>query len=177
MAERRWWPPRAAVAGLCAGLAVMTLGAARPESWREDVFDLLLGLAAPLRPATGPLPRFVFVDIDAASLTTIGPWPWPRETLARLVARTQAPGPKAIAIDILLAEPDTRSPAALARRLAGEAGRADLADLAGTLTDGDRDGRGTRGHRVGDLEGLRRRRGDPAAADVELLAFDHVASS
>ena len=27
---------------------------------------------------------------------------------------------------------------------------------------------------VGDLEGLRRRRGDPAAADVELLAFDHV---
>jgi hypothetical protein len=33
---------------------------------------------------------------------------------------------------------------------------------------------GLAGVGVGDLEGLRRRRGDPAAADVELLAFDHV---
>ena len=46
--------------------------------------------------------------------------------------------PAAIAVDILFAEPDSRSPAALARRLGEFTGRPDLVELAETLPDGDR---------------------------------------
>ena len=46
--------------------------------------------------------------------------------------------PASIAIDILFAEADARSPAALARRLGALTGRSDLTALAESLADGDR---------------------------------------
>ena len=47
----------------------------------NTAYDVRLRAAMP-----GTLePRVVIVDIDAQSLAAIGPWPWPREQLARLV--------------------------------------------------------------------------------------------
>lgn len=141
MAESRLRPSRPVFAGLLAGLAVLMLAQTAPSVWRdglrERVFDLMLGASAPWRPAA-PETRVAFVAVDEASLDAVGPWPWPRETLARLVAAVTAAKPAAIALDILLAGKDERSPAALARRLAEATGRAEIAALAPTLTDGDR---------------------------------------
>ena len=53
-----------------------------------------------------PDPRILVVDIDEASLTELGPWPWPRERLAHLVeillSTYEARG---VALDIVLPSP------------------------------------------------------------------------
>ena len=56
------------------------------------------------------------VDIDEASLSAIGQWPWPRNDLARLVDRLSALGAAAVAFDFVFPETDRMSPAALGRR-------------------------------------------------------------
>ncbi len=141
MAERRRWLSPPALAGLLAGFCVLILGFAAPNGWRdtlrERVFDgMLRGVAGGRGPASDT--KLAIVAIDTASLEAVGPWPWRRETLARLVNAVNAAKPAAIALDMLLAGQDRRSPAALARQLAAETGRADLGALAQTLVDGDR---------------------------------------
>ena len=81
--------------------------------------------------------RIVFVDIDRRSLEEIGSWPWPREKMADLAEAIAARTPSVVAFDILFSEPDDRSPAALARKLAGLTGNTEVANLAKTLPDGD----------------------------------------
>jgi adenylate cyclase len=61
-----------------------------------------------------PVPVRV-VDIDEASLKDYGQWPWPRTRIAELVTRLNAAGAAVIALDVLLAEPDRTSPAAMAQ--------------------------------------------------------------
>lgn len=51
------------------------------------------------------------IDIDDESLKRLGQWPWPRSTLAELVAKLQERGVLAIGLDIAFAEPDRSSPA------------------------------------------------------------------
>jgi CHASE2 domain-containing sensor protein len=48
--------------------------------------------------------RVVIVDIDERSLSAVGQWPWRREVLGTLVARTRSLGASAVALDVLLAE-------------------------------------------------------------------------
>lgn len=55
----------------------------------------------------------VIVDIDDASLATLGRWPWPRTRLARLVEATHRSGALAIGFDMVMPEPDSLSPDAL----------------------------------------------------------------
>src|SRR5690349_9254636 len=50
------------------------------------------------------------VDIDDASLSRLGQWPWPRTLVASLVDKLKANGAAAIAFDIVFAEPDRTSP-------------------------------------------------------------------
>lgn len=50
------------------------------------------------------------VDIDEDSLARLGQWPWPRHSLATLVENLRAAGAAAIALDIILAEPDRTAP-------------------------------------------------------------------
>src|SRR5690349_11575464 len=57
------------------------------------------------------------VDIDEAALAEYGQWPWPRELLARLVNRLREQGAAVIAFDVVFAEADRSSPAAVARNL------------------------------------------------------------
>lgn len=46
------------------------------------------------------------IDIDEASLSAVGQWPWPRYRLAQLVEAVWDMQPKAMGLDIILSEPD-----------------------------------------------------------------------
>ncbi len=60
-----------------------------------------------LRHFTPPLRSddILHVDIDDRSLETLGRWPWPRVTLARVIETLDAAGAKIVALDILLPDP------------------------------------------------------------------------
>jgi adenylate cyclase len=114
-----------------------------PYSWRETLrensFDLVLRAHQFVAPGRkGASNRIVVVDIDRRSLQAVGPWPWPRETVAQLVDAVAAAKPSVTAIDILFGDADGRSPAALARRLGTLTGRADVSALSQQLPDGDK---------------------------------------
>ena len=61
------------------------------------------------RPYDPDLPVRI-VDIDDVSLARYGQWPWPRNRLAELIEATAAAGAAAVAIDLVMAEPDRSSP-------------------------------------------------------------------
>jgi adenylate cyclase len=128
-----------AVAILVAACLLVPIG--WHDGFREIAFDLVLAADARLRPAArsqGPKdPRIIVIDIDRRSLEALGPWPWPRATIATLIETIAAARPAVVAIDVLFAEPDSQSPAALARRLGALTARSELTSLAGTLVDGD----------------------------------------
>jgi adenylate cyclase len=118
--------------------AAVLLPKTTSEVLRDRAFDIELAGGQWLRrPATSDL-KVIVVDIDRASIDALGAWPWPRETIARLVEAVATGRPAAIAIDVLFAEPDDRSPAALARRLGSLTGRAEISTLAESLPDGDK---------------------------------------
>jgi len=53
--------------------------------------------------------RVRVVDVDDESLARLGPWPWPRAMLARLVDALARAGAKTVAFDVVFAEPDRAS--------------------------------------------------------------------
>ena len=59
----------------------------------------------------------VIVDIDNKSLKELGQWPWPRDTVAKLIRKIGNQKPKAIILDIVFAEPDRTSPRQLIPKL------------------------------------------------------------
>ena len=90
-------------------------------TWRFDqvLFDAHLALWA--RP---PSPDIVIVAIDEESVTAIGRWPWSRRVHAAIVEQLTQAGARAIALDLIFAEPDRADPgadAALAAALARSA--------------------------------------------------------
>ncbi len=68
--------------------------------------DLMFAIRGPIS-SSGEV---VIVDIDDASLSRIGQWPWPRKIVAELVCQLQRAGIKAVGFDIVFAEPDRTSP-------------------------------------------------------------------
>lgn len=50
--------------------------------------------------------RTLIVAIDERSLAALGQWPWPRDVHARLVDRLRESGARAVALDLVLSEPD-----------------------------------------------------------------------
>jgi adenylate cyclase len=139
---RALWQLAPAIAGAITLALLLLATLIVPQSarvvLRETAFDIVLDADRLIWVPQGDL-RVVVVDIDRPSIEAYGAWPWPRETMARLIEAVAARRPAAIAIDVLFAEPDDRSPAALARRLGELADRADIAALAQHLPDGDRD--------------------------------------
>ena len=115
-----------------------------PRAWRqiarENAFDLVLAAAQVLAPVSPPAggPRVIVVDIDRRSIARRGAWPWPRDLMAQLFEAVVAARPTVAAVDILFADADSRSPAALARTLGAMTRRADLFALAQDLPDGDK---------------------------------------
>ena len=75
------------------------------------------------------------IDINEKSLAKYGQWPWPRSRVADLVERLRAMGVATIVFDMVFAEPDRTSPAALARHWPDDRG---VADLVKRLPDHDR---------------------------------------
>jgi adenylate cyclase len=59
--------------------------------------------ASPRAPADAPIR---IVDIDDASLSKIGQWPWPRGLVAELLGKLREAGAVVVAFDIDFAEPD-----------------------------------------------------------------------
>jgi adenylate cyclase len=64
-----------------------------------------------------PTVPVVIAAIDEKSLDKFGQWPWSRTTLAKITDRLTELGAAAIAFDVIFAEPDRTSPAALAANL------------------------------------------------------------
>ena len=133
----------AIIAGITTLLLVNAAHLLFSDGWlgiaREKSFDVILGADRRLaRQQVRESIQVVVVDIDRRSLEQIGPWPWPREKMADLADAIAATRPAAVAFDILFVDPDDRSPAALARRLATLTDRAEVAELAKVLPDGDR---------------------------------------
>ena len=111
--------------GLVPTLAVAVLSLVRPDFLTRleySVYDRLVRAATPKAPDG----RIVIVDVDERSLSTIGQWPWHRDTMAVLLGNIRALGASTIGVDVIFAEPD---------RGAGEDRHPDAA-LAQTLRDG-----------------------------------------
>jgi len=104
------------VAVLVAGTAV---AAHQRWFWRFDLALYDVSLALWQRPAPADI---VIVAIDDPSLAEVGRWPWRRAVHATLLERLAAAGARAVALDLILTEPDLRDPAgdaALAQALGG----------------------------------------------------------
>jgi len=54
--------------------------------------------------------NLVFINIDDESLKQVGQWPWPRQTIAKLLDNASRSGVASAGIDILFLEPDRFSP-------------------------------------------------------------------
>jgi adenylate cyclase len=89
-------------------LVPLRLADPRPlQELRARTFDFF----QVLRPRPQEIRPVVIVDIDEASLKTIGQWPWPRTTIADLVTQITQLGAVVIGFDIIFPEPDRMSPA------------------------------------------------------------------
>lgn len=53
----------------------------------------------------------IIIAIDDFSLQQLGRWPWPRERHAQLLDRLTPATPRAVALDVILLEPETSGPA------------------------------------------------------------------
>jgi len=84
----------------------------RAEAW---LYDVWLQRTA----AAGKDDRVAILDIDEASLKSVGRWPWSRDTLTALVKQLfDRYGVAAVGFDVVFAEPDTSSGLATLKRLA-----------------------------------------------------------
>jgi len=105
---RQFGVARAVCLLLLFALVPLRLANPRPlQELRLRTFDLF----QVLRPREQTARPVVIVDIDEASLKSIGQWPWPRTTIADLVTRITQLGGIAIGFDVIFAEPDRMSPA------------------------------------------------------------------
>lgn len=105
-------PGRIRVLGLFAALIMAGLvQLVGSTTVSRPVFDLWQRLEPrPAEPA-----KVEIVWIDDASIRTIGPWPWPRYVMARLVAKLDEDQPRLIGLDMLFPEADRNNPEAFVR--------------------------------------------------------------
>jgi adenylate cyclase len=130
--------------GLLAFLVFVVVELVAPAEWmsmlRERAFDAVLSADLRLRrlaPAAQDGPAVVVVDIDQRTIAALGDWPWPRETMARLVGAVAEAKPKALAIDVLFAGADMRSSATPAHRPDNIAQNSSTYALAASVAEGD----------------------------------------
>ncbi|MDH4322443.1 MAG: CHASE2 domain-containing protein, partial [Desulfobulbaceae bacterium] len=103
---------------LAAALTYYSFGTQKPQfltSLDNRVIDAMFRWRG-AQPTTNSV---VIVDIDEKSLQALGQWPWPRDTVARLVDNLHAGNAKVIGFDIVFAEPDRTSPKRFVEQLSG----------------------------------------------------------
>lgn len=98
---------------LLAAMALFVMLAPFANPLRNAVFDGYQRLF-PLQRTTDPV---AIVVIDESALATYGQWPWPRTRIAELVRRISEHEPASIGFDMVFAEPDRFSPAAMAAEM------------------------------------------------------------
>jgi adenylate cyclase len=92
---------------LLAALISLRLSDPAPlEELRLRSFDLF----QTIQPRNDRFRPVTIVDIDEASLSTYGQWPWPRTLIAELLNRLDALQVKGVAFDVVFSEPDRSSP-------------------------------------------------------------------
>jgi adenylate cyclase len=84
-----------------------------------------------LKPRDNSQRPVVIVDIDEASLSAYGQWPWPRTLVAQLIGQVFKWQGKAVGFDVLFSEPDRASPGEAMKYFHGldDATRAQLSKL------------------------------------------------
>ena len=106
LAQRFGWGRVFGIALLIALVGLRIWDPAALKLLRLKTFDIYQ-IAKPRVPKSRPV---VIVDIDEASLNTLGQWPWPRTIMAKLIEQIAKGGAAAIGLDIVFAEPDRTSP-------------------------------------------------------------------
>ncbi|MEN8802573.1 MAG: CHASE2 domain-containing protein [Thiogranum sp.] len=96
---------RAVLAALIVGLALLLTYGDWLWRWDRVFYDAQLRLWQ--RP---PPDDIVIVAIDEATLRELGRWPWSRAVHAALLDRLKNEQPKAVAFDVIFAEPDLQRP-------------------------------------------------------------------
>lgn len=101
--------PLMLMVAVMAALALMTLAnaEARHGGARETLFDLYARLFPAEIDRNSPIH---VVEIDAASIEKIGPWPWPRSLVAELVSTSASAGAKGVLYLEGIDSPDPLSP-------------------------------------------------------------------
>lgn len=94
---------RAATIVLAGIIALLLTGVASDTSQTAE--ERLGSLTWSLSPDHATEKRLTIVAIDEQSLAEIGPWPWPRETMAQLAEKLQAYGAAQLLFDIVFPEP------------------------------------------------------------------------
>lgn len=112
-AQRFGWGRVFGLALLVALLGLRVWDPAPLQILRLKTFDLYQ-IAKPREPQARPV---IIVDIDEASLSKLGQWPWPRTVTAKLIEIIARDGAAAIGLDIVFAEPDRTSPGLLAKSM------------------------------------------------------------
>jgi adenylate cyclase len=113
---RRWFGRRFGYARLVCvallfGIAALRIADFAPvEELRVRTFDFYQRFDPRVKTAR----PVTIVDIDEASLSKYGQWPWPRTRLADMVINLANLGAAAIAFDVVFAEPDRLNPDILA---------------------------------------------------------------
>src|SRR5882724_842646 len=108
-------------------LAVRLSDPAPLEELRLRTFDLFQSI----HPRDSKARPVAIVDIDEASLSAYGQWPWPRTLIADLLTRLFEMQASAVGFDVVFAEPDRASPAEAMKhfRELDDAARAHLLQL------------------------------------------------
>ena len=101
---------------------------------RLSVFDTYQRLSPRTPSAEYPVR---VIDIDDASLASLGQWPWPRTRLADMINKLREAGVATISLDIVLAEPDRFSAGELAQQLRDVPALKPLLDRASELPSND----------------------------------------
>lgn len=78
-------------------------------------------------------PGLIFVSIDDASINQLGQWPWPRQTIARIVDHLRQSHIAALGMDVLFLEQDRYAP----DRMAADLGVSNDKIRSLGITDGD----------------------------------------
>ena len=115
LAQRFGWGRVFGLALLVALFGLRVWDPAALQLLRLKTFDVYQ-IAKPRVPTSRPV---LIVDIDEASLNAVGQWPWPRTTVADLIAKIAGDGAAAIGLDIVFAESDRTSPGRLADNMPG----------------------------------------------------------
>ena len=103
--RNRALPEQITLALLLAGFALLCQHQGWLWRWDHNIYG------SQLRYWSRPAPdNILIVAIDEDSLAQFGRWPWTRQTHARLLRKLSEDKPRAIAYDVIFAEPDLGNP-------------------------------------------------------------------